>query len=124
MPFALNEATRFISPTKTPEFPAAGVPVVCTPIADVVRPYGERGLVEIGAGTEAFVSAAEALLRRPREEWLGRVDAHLSAMSWDAIWAEMDGAVRSLDRTTPRMVLKAAARMVLPKATAAPSRAL
>ena len=47
MPFALNEATRFISPTKTPEFLAAGVPVVSTPITDVVRPYGEKGLVEI-----------------------------------------------------------------------------
>src|SRR3712207_4223372 len=48
MPFALNEATRFISPTKKPEFLAAGVPVVSTPINDVVRPYGEKGLVEIG----------------------------------------------------------------------------
>ncbi|MDQ4061394.1 MAG: glycosyltransferase, partial [Pseudomonadota bacterium] len=41
MPFALNESTRYISPTKTPEFLAAGVPVVSTPITDVVRPYGE-----------------------------------------------------------------------------------
>ena len=47
MPFAINESTRFISPTKTPEFLAAGVPVVSTPILDVVRPYGETGLVEI-----------------------------------------------------------------------------
>ena len=47
MNFALNEATKFISPTKTPEFLAAGVPVVSTPITDVVRPYGEKGLVEI-----------------------------------------------------------------------------
>ena len=45
MPFALNEATRFISPTKTPEYLAAGKPVVSTPIRDVVRPYGEHGLV-------------------------------------------------------------------------------
>ena len=42
MPFALNEATRYISPTKTPEFLAAGMPVVSTPITDVVRPYGEK----------------------------------------------------------------------------------
>ena len=40
MPFALNAATRFISPTKTPEYLAAGMPVVSTPIADVVRAYG------------------------------------------------------------------------------------
>ena len=49
MPFALNESTRFISPTKTPEYLAAGRPVVSTPIRDVVRTYGERGLVRIAA---------------------------------------------------------------------------
>ena len=44
LPFALNESTRFISPTKTPEYLAAGLPVISTPIRDVVRPYGEIGL--------------------------------------------------------------------------------
>jgi UDP-galactopyranose mutase len=48
--FALNESTKFISPTKTPEYLAAGKPVVSTPIRDVVRPYGDAGLVHI-AGT-------------------------------------------------------------------------
>ena len=41
MPFAANESTRFISPTKTPEYLAGGRPVISTPIRDVVRPYGE-----------------------------------------------------------------------------------
>ena len=41
MPFAINEATRFISPTKTPEYLAAGKPVVSTPVTDVVRHYGD-----------------------------------------------------------------------------------
>ena len=49
MPFALNDSTRFISPTKTPEYLAAGLPVVSTRIRDVVRPYGELGLVHIRA---------------------------------------------------------------------------
>jgi UDP-galactopyranose mutase len=47
LPFALNDATRFISPTKTPEYMAAGLPVVSTSIRDVVRPYGQQGLVRI-----------------------------------------------------------------------------
>ena len=47
MPFALNEATRFISPTKTPEYLAAGRPVVSTPITDVVRHYGDMDGVVI-----------------------------------------------------------------------------
>lgn len=50
MPFVLTEATEFISPTKTPEYLAAGLPVVSTPIADVVRPWGEEGLVRIADG--------------------------------------------------------------------------
>ena len=89
MPFALNEATRFISPTKTPEFLAAGVPVVSTPITDVVRPYGEKGLVEIAKTPLEVVRKAESLLERPREAWLAKVDRHLAAGSWDKTWAAM-----------------------------------
>jgi glycosyltransferase involved in cell wall biosynthesis len=89
MPFALNEATKFISPTKTPEFLAAGVPVVSTPIADVVRPYGEKGLVEIAKTAPEIVRKVEGLMAMSREPWLQRVDRHLSAGSWDKTWAAM-----------------------------------
>jgi len=89
MPFALNESTRFISPTKTPEFLAAGVPVVSTPITDVVRPYGDKGLVEIAKSASEVVARAEHLLSRPREAWLQRVDRHLAAGSWEKTWATM-----------------------------------
>jgi glycosyltransferase involved in cell wall biosynthesis len=89
MPFALNEATRFISPTKTPEFLAAAVPVVSTPINDVVRPYGEKGFVEIARSAEEVVAKAESLLARPKEAWLQRVDRYLAAGSWDKTWAAM-----------------------------------
>jgi glycosyltransferase involved in cell wall biosynthesis len=89
MPFALNEATRFISPTKTPEFLAAGLPLVSTPITDVVRPYGEAGLVEIARTPEEAVLKMEMLLQRPRTQWLEKVDRHLSTMSWDKTWERM-----------------------------------
>jgi glycosyltransferase involved in cell wall biosynthesis len=102
MPFAINEATRFISPTKTPEFLAAGVPVVSTPIADVVRPYGEHGLVEIAASPDEFISRAEFLLERPQEEWLRKVDAHLSKMSWDRTWTAMRKEINRLLARAPR----------------------
>ncbi|HYF53228.1 MAG TPA: glycosyltransferase family 1 protein, partial [Salinarimonas sp.] len=90
MPFAINEATRFISPTKTPEFLAAGLPVVSTPITDVVRPYGEKGLVEIAMTPLEVVRKAERLMAmgaEERETWLARVDRHLAAGSWDKTWA-------------------------------------
>ncbi len=102
MPFALNEATRFISPTKTPEFLAAGVPVVSTPVADVVRDWGGPGdapegapdadgpgLVRIAADAVAVVAALEATLAEPRAPWLARVDARLARMSWDMTWQAM-----------------------------------
>ncbi len=63
MPFALNEATRYISPTKTPEFLAAGLPVVSTAIHDVIKPYGESGLVEIAGSAEQLVGKAEMLMQ-------------------------------------------------------------
>ena len=89
MPFALNESTRFISPTKTPEFLAAGVPVVSTPVLDVARDWGEAGLVEIAEGAEAFAAALERVLDRPRADWLRAVDRRLAETSWDRTWEEM-----------------------------------
>jgi UDP-galactopyranose mutase len=85
MPFAINDATRFISPTKTPEYLAAGRPVVSTPIVDVIRHYGELDGVQIASNARDFVAACERALNLPRDnrEWLRPVDALLSTMSWD-----------------------------------------
>jgi UDP-galactopyranose mutase len=95
MPFAINEATRFISPTKTLEYLAAGVPVISTPITDIVRPYGERGLVEIAYDAVGFISKAAALMQRPKQRWLAEVDRHLATTSWDKTWASMKELVRA-----------------------------
>jgi glycosyltransferase involved in cell wall biosynthesis len=102
MPFALNEATRFISPTKTPEFLAAGVPVVSTAITDVVKPYGEKGLVEIAHGAAELVAKLEDVLSRPRKPWLAEVDRHLQTMSWDKTWAGMHDLIQAAARANGR----------------------
>lgn len=96
MPFALNESTRFISPTKTPEFLAAGLPVVSTAVTDVVRDYGDPGLVEIAQDAKEMALKAEMLLQRPRETWLARVDARLAATSWDRAWGRMETLIREV----------------------------
>ena len=83
MPFALNESTRFISPTKTPEFLAAGLPVVSTPIVDVIRSYGDESYVEIANDTASVVKSAEELMAMDRGPWLKRVDQKLAESSWD-----------------------------------------
>jgi glycosyltransferase involved in cell wall biosynthesis len=102
MPFALNEATRCISPTKTPEFLAAGLPVVSTAITDVVRPYGERGLVRIAGNAEEFVQHCDALLASPRQEWRRHVDGFLADLSWDRTWDEMHAIMRGAIRSGRR----------------------
>ncbi|MBD1835491.1 glycosyltransferase family 1 protein [Cyanobacteria bacterium FACHB-472] len=90
LPFAHNESTRFISPTKTPEYLAAGKPVVSTSIRDVVRPYGDMGLVQIADTVPDFVAAVETALNQSHEsEWLNKVDEFLADNSWDSTWGSM-----------------------------------
>jgi UDP-galactopyranose mutase len=101
MPFAINDSTRFISPTKTPEYLAAGRPVVSTPIADVIRHYGDIAAVTIADGEEAFVAACADALRlaaRPGA-WLDQSDTLLAALSWDRTF---DGMAALIARTLAR----------------------
>jgi len=92
MPFARNDATKFISPTKTLEFLAADKPIVSTSIRDVVRPYGERGLVRVADEPGPFVTAAfEALAEHDRAR--AEREAWLDGTSWDATFAKMRALV-------------------------------
>jgi protoporphyrinogen oxidase/glycosyltransferase involved in cell wall biosynthesis len=98
MPFAINEATRFISPTKVLEYMAAELPIVSTPIADVARPYGH--VVAIADDAEQFVAACEAALEMSdseRAEMAEVMRAAVVATSWD-VTAD---AMRSLMTNAP-----------------------
>lgn len=92
MPFALNAATRYTSPTETPAFLAAGLPVVSTAIVDVVRSYGAAGLVEI-VDDEDITTTLRRVLEQPQNPTLANVDAYLADMSWMKTWAAMSGHV-------------------------------
>jgi UDP-galactopyranose mutase len=99
MPFAMNESTQFISPTKTPEYLTGGKPVVSTPVRDVVRHYGELEGVWIADEAESFVAACEDALKRahdPKSDWLAEADLMLSATSWDTTQARMAGLIADL----------------------------
>ncbi len=91
LPFARNDSTRFVSPTKTPEYLAGGKPVISTPIRDVVHPYGERGLVWIADDAKDFVATVDAALesKDDRADWLRKVDEFLADNSWDLTWSKM-----------------------------------
>jgi UDP-galactopyranose mutase len=94
MPFAINEATRFISPTKTPEYLAGGRPVISTPVTDVVAGYGNCPRVKIAGDAEAFVAASEqALTMAHSGEGLAATDALLADMSWDRTQAAMAACI-------------------------------
>jgi UDP-galactopyranose mutase len=88
MPFAINASTAFISPTKTPEYMAAGLPVVSTPVRDVVDGYGAIASIRIAADAAGFVAAAAELLgasEETRAAWRGEARDCLADKSWDGI---------------------------------------
>jgi UDP-galactopyranose mutase len=97
MPFAINEATRFISPTKTPEYLAGGKPVVSTPITDVVREFGKLAGVKIAQTSSAFVECCEAALALDEQDpgWLLQADTLLETTSWDRTFQRMNALIEA-----------------------------
>jgi UDP-galactopyranose mutase len=122
LPFARNDSTRFISPTKTPEYLAAGKAVVSTSIRDVVRPYGEQGLVWIADEPSDFAAAIREALVSDREARVAQADAFLADLSWDTTWEEMwahvERAARARDRRSSEDVLPPWAVLASPRALA------
>jgi protoporphyrinogen oxidase/glycosyltransferase involved in cell wall biosynthesis len=99
LPFALNESTRFISPTKTLEYMAAELPIVSTPVADVADIYSD--IVAIAGDAPSFIAACEAALLASPEEHAAKVEKMrhvLANTSWDRTAEQM----RYLLETTPR----------------------
>jgi UDP-galactopyranose mutase len=91
LPFARNDATKFISPTKTLEYMAAEIPIVSTPITDVAEPYGH--IVYLGGTPDEFVAACEAAMSSPPEERARRAAQMrqiLDGTSWDATVSAME----------------------------------
>jgi glycosyltransferase involved in cell wall biosynthesis len=98
MPFAINEATRYISPTKMLEYMACGRPSVSTPIKDVVEPYGH--LVSIAATPQEFIAACDAILARDAQEEAAHAQALAEAIartSWDATAGRMAELIAQAD---------------------------
>jgi glycosyltransferase involved in cell wall biosynthesis len=91
LPFARNQSTRFISPTKTLEYMAAELPIVSTPITDVAEPYGK--IVYLGSTPEEILAACEAALNAGAEERERRVTQMrevLAGTSWDVTVSAME----------------------------------
>jgi UDP-galactopyranose mutase len=121
LPFAHNDSTRFISPTKTPEYLAAGLPVVSTSITDVVRPYGVQRLVRIADKAEDFARQLDDAFHIDRNDsgWAAKRDAFLAGMSWDITWTRI---VRLIEACVPVRSVEpvSAAAVVAPLQSASP----
>jgi glycosyltransferase involved in cell wall biosynthesis len=91
MPFAINEATEFINPTKALEYMATGTPIVSTPIEDVVLQFSD--VVHLADTPEAFISKCEQLLLNPEPERVAAGIRLAGRNSWEAIVAELEAHI-------------------------------
>jgi UDP-galactopyranose mutase len=89
LPLVCNDATQFMSPSKTAEYLAAGKPVVSTPIPNVVEPFGRDGLAWIGDNFGEFADAIDDALSSDRHARVSHADGYLADHSWQATWDEM-----------------------------------
>lgn len=92
MPFALNEATKYINPTKTLEYMAAGKPIVSTAVADVVRNF--TPIVDVAYSPSEFVDAVERAWRQPDADLIARGIERAAGASWDATVESMRNDVQ------------------------------
>ncbi|MBA3647856.1 MAG: glycosyltransferase family 1 protein [Chitinophagales bacterium] len=94
LPFALNKSTAFISPTKTPEYLAAGLEVISTPIQDVVNIYGKKRLVYIATNGEEFKDFLnKELSLKESETWKNEIEILLEENSWNGTWEKMNDII-------------------------------
>ena len=91
MPFALNEATEFINPTKALEYMATGRPIVSTPIADVVLQFSS--IVRTADSVQAFIESCQEAVENPSQM---RINAGLKLArrnSWESIVSKLEAHV-------------------------------
>jgi glycosyltransferase involved in cell wall biosynthesis len=98
MPFALNEATEYINPTKSLEYMATGRPIVSSAVADVVRNFGS--VVHIGNSHDEFIELCRQALAQPDSERIQRGLEMAADNTWESIVAKLEGHM--MDALTAR----------------------
>ena len=93
MPFALNDATKYISPTKTLEYMAAGIPIISTAIKDVVRDYSH--CIPIVKNSEEFSDEIDQIIKGDNSSLTSDFEEILKKTSWDSTAASMDQLLKT-----------------------------
>ncbi len=88
MPFALNEATEYINPTKALEYMATGKPIVSTAVPDVVSNFGQ--VVKVARSTEEFIKLCQEAVKSPDQTAIQRGLKMASENSWESIVANLE----------------------------------
>jgi glycosyltransferase involved in cell wall biosynthesis len=101
MPFALNDATRYINPTKTLEYMAAAKPIVSTAVADVVRNF--TPIVDVAQSQEDFLLAVERAYLKPDENLIAQGLERAEAASWESIVNAMQREIQRAVAGTPNL---------------------
>jgi glycosyltransferase involved in cell wall biosynthesis len=91
MPFALNEATEFINPTKALEYMATGRPIVSTPVEDVIRQF--KDVVKVAATADEFVAACRHAAEHPDRVGIRHGLKMASSNSWESIVEKLEAHV-------------------------------
>ena len=106
MPFALNEATEFINPTKALEYMAGGRPIVSTPVEDVVLQFDH--VVEIADSRDAFVRACEQAIGSPDGDKIKGGLKLARQNSWESIVSQLERHVEDVLTSEPSVATTAA----------------
>jgi glycosyltransferase involved in cell wall biosynthesis len=106
MPFAMNEATRFINPTKALEYMATGRPIVSTPVEDVVAQF--KDVVTIAEDVPAFENACERVAAHPDSQRIERGLALVQRNSWESIVACLEQHIEQALRSRRALDVSAA----------------
>jgi hypothetical protein len=103
MPFALNEATEYINPTKTLEYMAAAKPIVSTAVADVVHNF--TPVVRVANTPEEFVALASEVIENPNEDLIEQGLVQAGRASWESIVGQMRRIMTdAIEQPTPTTV--------------------
>jgi UDP-galactopyranose mutase len=115
LPFAKNDSTKYISPTKTLEYMAAHKPIVSTSIEDVVDPFQKLELVRIADTIDTFNQAIEEALSENTQDRVEKAEAYLKEVSWDKTLQRMrhlvEEALKNRNKETLRDISSSKAYM-------------
>ena len=94
MPFAMNEATEFINPTKALEYMATARPIVSTPVPDVLANFGN--VVKIAREHDRFIQLCHREALQPDEDAIAKGLSMAEENQWETIVQKLEGHIEDV----------------------------